>query len=487
MIAKTVSSTPGMLKPKPQKTSILAQGIGIVKKVREREDDDEKEREKMAVKGKQLLLAVQKHKQFMQQKPSTAGSSAASAASPPISGTSPSTMASDQLVSALQQKGATSSVQRPQNVITRRPLPSSNPNTRLAKLRKNVSVPRPPGAIAPKLLTATTAAPISASHLQSKQMQEAVDRQALLAQKRMLEEQRRLHLEIRKAVAQQKTQQRELLELQRQQREMQGKNSLDIKVKQEQQMRAQSERQMMTMMQEDDSSDDVLNFDIRGGAADRWEQAAPLLPHSSASMNNEEIMDDDDDLINLSDDDDENGEEGEDGRQTEQQQQQQMEYMEEEEENEEEEGTQENEEEEEENEEGYVGLQGPVRQLIPPSIYPTIPLDMRPHVPRPVRQGMLDRVLEELLREYHYRVFVLGNLFTSEELQSGAVNAADQYMRKAVEDAMVLEQDLYRKCRSKMVYLNSCAKAMQGLRRAFQEMKRDWKMAGGKPSQATTT
>ncbi len=487
MIAKTVSSTPGMLKPKQQKTSILAQGIGVVKKVRERDDDDEKERE-MAVKGKQLLLAVQKHKQFMQQKPSTTGSStpAASAASPPISGTSLSTMASDQLVSALQQKGATSSIQRPQNVITRRPLPSSNPNTRLAKLRKNVSVPRPPGAIAPKLLAATTAAPISASHLQSKQMQEAVDRQALLAQKRMLEEQRRLHLEIRKAVAQQKTQQRELLELQRQQREMQGKNNLDIKVKQEQQTRAQRERQMMTMMQEDDSSDDVLNFDIRGGAADRWDQAAPLLlPHSSDSMNNEEIMDDDDDLINLSDDDDddENGEEGEgegeedDGRQAEQQQQQ-MEYMEEGEE----EGSQEN---EEENEEGYVGLQGPVRQLIPPSIYPTIPLDMRPHVPRPVRQAMLDRVLEELLREYHYRVFVLGNLFTSEELQSGAVNAAEQYMRKAVEDAMVLEQDLYRKCRSKMVYLNSCAKAMQGLRHAFQEMKRDWKMAGGKPSQTT--
>jgi hypothetical protein len=67
----------------------------------------------------------------------------------------------------------------------------------------------------------------------------------------------------------------------------------------------------------------------------------------------------------------------------------------------------EEEEEDEMEEVEYRELQGKPRDIVPAPRYPTVAFDLKPKVPRAVRQAVLDKFLEETLRKHHFLHFAL--------------------------------------------------------------------------------
>lgn len=104
----------------------------------------------------------------------------------------------------------------------------------------------------------------------------------------------------------------------------------------------------------------------------------------------------------------------------------------------------------------YRELQGKPRDIVPAPRYPTVAFDLKPKVPRAVRQAVLDKFLEETLRKHHFLHFAL---------DSCAGQPDDAWMQTAIDEAVRLETEQYQKCQSKGVYVNLCAKAMQVLKR----------------------
>jgi hypothetical protein len=69
----------------------------------------------------------------------------------------------------------------------------------------------------------------------------------------------------------------------------------------------------------------------------------------------------------------------------------------------------------------YRELQGKPRDIVPAPRYPTVAFDLKPKVPRAVRQAVLDKFLEETLRKHHFLHFALDSctsLFFSWSLPS---------------------------------------------------------------------
>jgi hypothetical protein len=125
----------------------------------------------------------------------------------------------------------------------------------------------------------------------------------------------------------------------------------------------------------------------------------------------------------------------------------------------------------------YRELQGKPRDILPAPRYPTVAFDLKPKVPRAVRQAVLDKFLEETLRRHHFLHFALGHgtcavplshsfdplspshcththtrararvfSHTTYTTHTGEGKADDAWMQAAIDDATRLEAEQYQKC-----------------------------------------